>query len=244
MRHNRSSFVGLYQHITQGGVACFRGIGKVGLSLLILGVWAGCGSGVKSASEAKASTPQFVPAEIPAILDSPEQQAGYLAQHYWKNFDFTDTSFLREPKVLESVFAQYIQVIESIPVDLGETSVRKTLEKAEADSAMYRCFIGMFEKYLYDPNAPTRNEDLYLAALRQITQSTKLTETEKQRPEYQQRMSLINRPDWPASDFTYTLANGSTGTLYGIKAQYVILFLNNPGCEACRAMIHAISQSH
>ena len=37
-----------------------------------------------------------------------------------------------------------------------------------------------------------------------------------------------------ANDFRYTLASGATGTLYGVQAEYVLLFINNPGCPMCK----------
>ena len=43
-------------------------------------------------------------------------------------------------------------------------------------------------------------------------------------------MAMQNRIGERANDFRYTLASGATGTLYGVKAEYVLLFINNPGC--------------
>lgn len=45
----------------------------------------------------------------------------------------------------------------------------------------------------------------------------------------------------PAADFTYTLADGKTGTLYGVKAPYVLLFFYNPDCHACKEITGQIA---
>ena len=59
------------------------------------------------------------------------------------------------------------------------------------------------------------------------------------------RLSLAsqNRIGQPANDFRYTLASGATGSLYGLRAEYVLLFINNPGCPMCREIREAISAS-
>lgn len=53
------------------------------------------------------------------------------------------------------------------------------------------------------------------------------------RSEHDLRMALQNRVGLPANDFRYTLASGRTGTLYGIRANYTLVFFNNPDCGMC-----------
>ena len=56
-------------------------------------------------------------------------------------------------------------------------------------------------------------------------------------------MALQNRVGYPANDFRYTLASGAQGTLYGLDAEYVLLFVNNPGCPMCREIREEIAAS-
>jgi hypothetical protein len=56
-------------------------------------------------------------------------------------------------------------------------------------------------------------------------------------------MAEKNRPGQRATDFVYTVSTGKKGTLYGLSADYTLLFLNNPGCHACRETIEALKQS-
>jgi hypothetical protein len=55
--------------------------------------------------------------------------------------------------------------------------------------------------------------------------------------------AMQNRLGQPANDFRYTLASGASGTLYGLQAEYVLLFINNPGCAMCREIREAITSS-
>ena len=56
-------------------------------------------------------------------------------------------------------------------------------------------------------------------------------------------MASQNRLGQRANDFRYTLASGATGTLYGVKAEYTLLFINNPGCGMCKQLREQISGS-
>ena len=143
----------------------------------------------------------------------------------------------------EQAFADYVNLLGQMHGELASQSVRITLSKAEADSAMYGYFVELFEKYLYDPNSQMRNEELYIPALEAMIASERLGEADKVRARYRLELARRNRPGTPATDFRYRLASGAWGTLYGVKADYTILFLNNPGCTACKETIGQIVAS-
>ena len=65
---------------------------------------------------------------------------------------------------------------------------------------------------------------MYIAVLEYLTESSSLSDVEKIRPAHLLELALKNRIGTPATDFTYTLANGQTGKLYNIKADYLLLF--------------------
>ncbi len=200
-----------------------------------------CHSVPEKTSAEKPKTFRMV--EVPAMLDTPEERADYVARHYWQNFDFSDTSYIRLPEVTEQAFADYVAVLGQLSPDLAAVSVRTTLAGAEADTAMFAYFAELFDKYLYDPNSPVRNEEIYIPVLEYIVASDKVSDADKIRPRYRLAMALKNRPGTPAADFTYTLASGATGTLYGVKADYLVLFINNPGCTACKETVEQITSS-
>lgn len=209
------------------------------LALCCLAGACGSGNGKKQAPASKS----FQMIEVPEILDNPDDRAMYIARNYWRNFDFTDTSLIDRPEITEQAFADYVNIIGHMNTETADASIKTTLSKAEADTAMYAHFLELFEKYLYDPNSPMRNETLYITVLQAAISSPKTSEAEKTRMRYRLDLAQRNRPEMPATDFTYTLASGKTGTLYGIDAQYLILFLNNPGCHACKETIDRISSS-
>ena len=58
--------------------------------------------------------------------------------------------------------------------------------------------------------------------------------------EYDAKMCSINRTGSPAADFRFMDKAGRSHTLYGIDAEYTLLFFSNPGCEACKYIIDAL----
>ncbi len=190
-----------------------------------------CGSGSKNNAAPKAF--EIKKPEIPAVFTTGQQRAEYVAVHYWDGLDFSDTTALSHDDVLEQAFVDYIALLQAMPSDLSGRSVRDMLGKAQVEPAMFDRFTRLYERYLYEPNSPMRNEELYIPVLEFIVNSDKLDEYEKLRPQSQLEMALKNRPRQKATDISIRTGNGSKTTLHGVKAEYTILYINNPDCSAC-----------
>jgi hypothetical protein len=106
-------------------------------------------------------------------------------------------------------------------------------KKAAVDKEMFLHVAEVAEKYLFDANSPYRDDEYYISVLNAVLSSPLLDEWERVRPEAQLALSLKNRVGAPANDFRYTLASGASGTLYGLRATFTLIFFNNPGCPAC-----------
>ena len=208
-------------------------IGYAVLSALLL---AGCNGGQQKNS-AKTEPPVFPRIETPITITDPQLTADYMTQHYWDKFDFTDTLFHAYPDVLEQALVDYLVVAPYASGDLGQQSVSGLMRRAQADTAMYRIFIELTEKYLWDPNSPYRNEDLFIPILETMLASDGIDEATRARSEYRLELSMKNRPGAIANDFTYTLESGRSGKMSQIRSEYLLLFFQNPGCSACAEII-------
>lgn len=197
----------------------------------------------RPAAQAAAETPAvFLPAIAPAEL-SPEEKVEWLRWHYWDNFDFADTTFLRRADTLQMVeaYARYVQLLFTAPTD--GVPMDSLMRRASASRPMLDYFALLAGYVLHDPNSPLRNDEFYIPVLRAQLSSPWYDEYERLAPEYDLNLASQNRIGRPANDFRYTLASGATGTLYGLRAEYVLLFINNPGCPMCREIREAISSS-
>ena len=191
--------------------------------LLTLTVNACSGQRNQKTEESNVAPPTFEMVSVPTLITDPVERAEYLVKHYWDKFDFKDTTYIHEPQVTEQALSNYIDLMNYVSPAAMSSSVKAMMKQTEQDSAMFQYFSEMMEKYLYDPNSPLRNEEMYIAVLEYLTESSSLSDVEKIRPAHLLELALKNRIGTPATDFTYTLANGQTGKLYNIKADYLLL---------------------
>lgn len=208
-------------------------------------VLCGCsGGGSKQNSTAKQAI--FTPPSIPHIITDPKEQAAYLADHFWDAFDFADTALVANNEITEQAFVNYLTVLPYAPLDKAESSLTALINSAAVDSTALARFTEMAEHYLYDPNSPYRNEELYIPVLRAVIANKQIDDLRKIRPRYQLDMALKNRPGAIATDFAITQQNGRTIKLLAISADYTILFFNSPDCHDCarvKQMLGKISDS-
>ena len=206
-----------------------------------------CGSRKASDNQAEDiksdSTKIFALPVIPALLNTPESRADYLVRHYWENVDFADTTYLDHREVMEQAWVDYIDIMKLVPEETAISAIKQMYKDAGKKKKVFFYFTDLAEKYLYDPNSPMRNEELYIPVLDAMLESTVLDDTEKILPKGRRELAEQNRLGRQAEDFTYTLVSGKSGTLYGVKADYTLLFINNPGCHACEEGIKELKQA-
>ena len=213
------------------------------LILAVVGLAACGGRAPRRPAVATAETlAVFLPAIAPAAL-APEERVEWLRWHYWDNFDFADTTFLARADTLQlfEAYARYVQLLFSVPTD--GAPMDSLMRRAAVSRPMLDYFAMLADRVLGDPNSPLRNDEFYIPVLRAQLSSPWYDEYERLAPEYRLSLASQNRIGEPANDFRYTLASGATGTLYGLRAEYVLLFINNPGCPMCREIREAISAS-
>ncbi|RHJ92498.1 MULTISPECIES: DUF5106 domain-containing protein [Bacteroidales] len=191
----------------------------------------------------QAVTPAFEMVSVPAMITDEGQRANYLVIHYWDKFNFKDTAFIHLPEITEQAFSDFIDVLKYVSSETADSAIKGMMSKAEADSTMFVYFADLYEKYLYDPNSPMRNEELYIPVLQSVINCSMIDEVNKIRPSHQLELAMKNRLGEPATNFTFTLANGKKGTLYDVKSDYMLLYFYNPDCHACKEVTEQLAAS-
>ena len=217
---------------------------RIALILALALLAASCG-GRRSRPQQTACVPQprvFLPAIAPARL-SPQEQRDYLRWHYWDRFDFADTLFVREADTVQMVeaYARWVALISDRPADAAPMD--SLMRRASASRPMLDYFTMLAQQVIHDPNSPLRNDEFFIPVMQAVLASPYYDEYERIGPAYDLAMASQNRLGQRANDFRYTLASGATGTLYGVKAEYTLLFINNPGCHACTETIDALKNA-
>lgn len=218
--------------------------------LFVIACCSGCNS-----TEKKSVNNEFPRIEIPAMLTSGDALK-YTVKHYWDKFtDSGRVAAVREAErpaentgwvlgidsvKFEEAFSEYavaVNYLQSADYATVNSSVKDLIRKADrmavaGDSIFLFRLMHYFEKYFYDPNSPFLNEEVYIPATQGILEAKALGELDKMQYEYQLKISELNRAGTPAADFAYATTNGK-GSLYDLKADYTLVFFNNPDCPAC-----------
>jgi hypothetical protein len=147
---------------------------------------------------------------------------------------------------VEMQVASYVGLLQQLPLPDAQRRMRHFFEQVErrqaADTAA-RVFLQMEEivsRYLYDPNSPVRDEDLYLPYVEGLARSSFTRAEARPGYEYERRMCALAPVGSVAADFRFTDLRGRTRRLHGVRARTTLLFFSNPGCHACKEIIDAL----
>ena len=183
---------------------------------LFMGMLLGsCGSSVQAKSQKES-------------VESPKDET------FWDDYDFNNVALIHQPDITEQKFANFCVALSRMKEQERSRQVDTLLTRSLRGSKdMFANFMTLAEKYLYDPNSPYRNGELYFPFLQWTIHCNQIEDIWKERPRYQLKLVLENRVGTQAHDFHY-ITNGRTkGTLYNIKSEYTLIYFNNPECHDC-----------
>lgn len=175
--------------------------------------------------------------EVPSYIEGEKAAVEYILLHYWDKADLANPAWQSNRESLEESFSLFLTVANNYPdLETSRKAVKNMLNKTDLAAAPdnYWTIIDLADKYLYDPNSPLRNEELYIAVLESQLANPHLEDIYKVAPRERLRMALRNRLGSRAADFGFTTTDGRKGSLYGIGSDYVLLFFYNLGCPACK----------
>ena len=203
---------------------------------------------------------EFVPLKFPAVevpvmyADDQAEAFVYLSEHFWDDFTDTsrhypcDSSLVSGVKKgdVEQEFANFTAVLQAVDYPQARKAMTRLFdrvsacERADTSSNIFETVTEFAERYLYDPNSPLRDEDLYGVYAARMAGYDGISETEREAYAYDAQMCSLNEVGSQAADFVFSDASGRMHSLYGIDAEYTLLFFSNPGCEACKYIIDAL----
>ena len=181
--------------------------------------------------------------EIPSSMTTPTERAEYLVMHFWDKFDFKDTPSLMKNDLLERCFVDYLEVLSLVQGAVTEKSIQSLMKKAEVEKKNLLFVAELGEKYLNASSSPMYDEEKFIPILQCLLKTPVLNDVEKIRPQFLLDAAMTNRVGQVANDLTYTLADGKTGTLHAITANYTLLYFNDPDCKNCQTLIKQLAAS-
>jgi hypothetical protein len=150
----------------------------------------------------------------------------------WQGFAFANKQAV-ESREAEERFARFLLHITQQTRSRQAEQIGELLAVAEENNASAR-FLTLAEKYLYDPNSPYRNDELYLLFLQYASEHRLKDYIANSRYQKQYTMVQKNRVGMPAVDFPFITQTNKSGQLYGLQSQYTLLFFHDPNCEECQ----------
>jgi len=209
-----------------------------------------CGNNQPS-EDASLPVRKFPEIEIPGMYqnqDNSDLAKSYYIQHYWDKLADTtgqwrcDSMFVAgvAKDELEQAFSNYVWAASSLPIDEGcryMSSFYRQMSNIRGYGNVYPRMMEIAERYLYDPNSPVRNEDLWQPLAAALAADPATSEDLRFSYEYQAKMCMLNRIGSKAADVRFCDKKGRVRNLYSIEAEFTILFFSNPGCHACKDII-------
>ena len=209
-----------------------------------------CACGLREGKEVarEPAARSFPQVGIPVMVENPEDRAAYAVAHFWDSFTDTSKIYACDSTLVngvpldavESQVGLFVTLLEQRPLQEAARTVEHFYDRIEAfarkypESNVFEELSRLTSRYLYDPNSPVRNEDLYLPFVERLAASDLVSDGLRTGFEWDAGKCRLNRVGTPATDFPFTDTRGVIRTLYGVKAEYTLLIFANPGCNACQ----------
>jgi len=199
-----------------------------------------CGLFALVACSSPSSSSQEQPVSDSSTVFARPQTAADVLAGYWKGYDFHDSTNINTPEKGEQSLVNFINLFPQTTPDIVSAAIKTMLAEAKEDPKAYAFFLMQYEKYLYDPNSPVRNDMYYEPVLEFKLDSTKLTATEKIKTETLLALLRKNMPGSTAADFSYVLSTEQSGSLATLASPFTVLFFYEPGCSHCEEAIEQL----
>ncbi len=219
------------------------------LTLLLL-LPLSCGQrGGRSSDDASRPFPMV---EVPVMLTDEAERLDFVLSHYWDAFfggdgptDSGRVLGVRNSEIEKNV-ARYISLLDNVPMDVAQARLQGVFSQIEARqtldtaSLFYQLMTETFSDYLYDPNSPLRSEDYYLPFVEGMTASRFTSEDRRAGYRFELEKCRLNPYGSKVPDFYFKDIRDRRHHLYGVQADYTMLFFSNPGCHSCQEIIEQI----
>lgn len=226
----------------------------IGLIIIAASIICACGQNKKN--EKFVPVP-FPAATIPGMITDQNEAVEYLSLHYWDGITETERTYPSDSLIVSGVrmsdveqkFADWTSVLSMATPQVVEKSVARLYDRALAcerknpSSNVFETFCDLTYKYLYDPNSPMRNEDIYYHFVKGLASYEGISQEMRDKYAYDAKMCSLNKVGTVAADFRFADKNGKIRTLHSIEAPVILLFFSNPGCTMCYDIIQTLSGS-
>ena len=181
----------------------------------------------------------FVPPLIPNKLNNKDEREEYLVLHYWDNYDFEDPYIFLEGDIM----LNYFSCLREVSYRTSNASIHQTLESASRNNQIFSLFIDAYRVYLFNPESFFCDYEKYLAVDEYVINNERISQSKKRGFELERKVINTNRIGTTATDFVVMDKENNPIELYGIEAEYLLVFFHNPNCGICAETKEKLSKS-
>ncbi len=149
---------------------------------------------------------------------NPEEIASYEFEQEWANYLFSLST-------------------QDLRLSIRSMELSTALFAQNPDSHLELLDLG--EKYLYNPNSPMRNDELFIPILESVIDSPQIDTLLKVRPTHLLRRAKLNRLGTIATDFEIAPAQ----SLHQVSSPLTILYFYDPECADCKRTSQLLESS-
>lgn len=185
---------------------------------------------------------QFPFPSIPVMFTDTEDRKAYLLNHYWDKFNFADTVLVNNRELTEQGFVNNISLLadKTNAKELVKDGIDNFCSAMEKHEHARKVCMQMVDDYLYNPNSPYYNEELYALYLERMLESKMLDDARKSTLKFKLDLIRRNTPGTVAMDFDYVLPDGKKNSLLrtGVKGDRLLLVFYDPECPSCHDVMN------
>jgi len=163
---------------------------------------------------------------------------------YWDSVNLNNDSLILNPEQLLQPALNYFKLLENSGVG-KEAAVEAFMQKLVwSDTVILQYMMdNVIEKYLFEAGSPVRNDATYLMILNFLLNDSRLDSLARSRFAAQFRLLSQNAPGNLANNFKFQFSDGRISDLYRVPEVPVLLYFNNPDCEACKQTTQLLAGS-
>lgn len=195
---------------------------------------AGCSTRDGGAEDKKESLSSLPIPIVPSAITDPSAKAEYATKHFWKQLAVTDSV---DTDIFEQDVANYAAMASMVSTSAQVDGWKILWQKR---GAYKDALFPVIEDYLFNPESPVYNPDLFAAAVDAADSVGIMNEGDRA---MMVRESIReNEPGSIVTDFSFIDRNGKSRNLLGSKKLQLLLFYD-PDCRHCAAEMEIIEQS-
>ena len=156
----------------------------------------------------------------------------------WNGYDFADSTEANRDKG-EQLFSNFICALQYADSLSASIAVSSFYGRAYACESSREWCNAIVDHYLVNPDSPFRNDVVYAHFLSAFISHCD-DDAQLSRARYMLDLVSRNQPGAKAADFSFVDRNGTTGNLYSLESDFILLIFNDPACDRCQEVMPAL----